>query len=258
MCACSITLSCLCLCDPMDCSPPGSSVRGILQARMLEWVAIPFSRGPSPPRDWTHVSCVCLLHWQADSLPLSHPRSPRWATYIPWASRVAQQYRIRLSMQETQEMQARSLRWEDPLEKGLATHPSILAWRIPWTEEPGGWQSMRSQRSDVTEWLGTHSTCIPCVFQLQLGETGELTQVESVQFSSVAQSCPNLRPHEPQPATDAIQPSHPLSSPSPPALNLSQHQGLFQWVNSSHQVAKVLEFHFQHQSFQWRPRTDFL
>ena len=49
---------------------------------------------------------------------------------------------------------------------------------------------------------------------------------------------------------DAIQPSHPLSSPSPPAFNLSQHQGLFQWVSSSHQVAKVLEFQLQHQSFQ--------
>ena len=49
----------------------------------------------------------------------------------------------------------------------------------------------------------------------------------------------------------AIQPSHPLLFPSPPALNLSQHQGLFKWVSSSHQVAKVLEFQLQHQSFQW-------
>ena len=57
---------------------------------------------------------------------------------------------------------------------------------------------------------------------------------------------------------DTIQPSHPLSSPSPPAFNLSQHQGLFKWVSSSHQVAKVLEFQFQHQSFQWIFRTDFL
>ena len=57
---------------------------------------------------------------------------------------------------------------------------------------------------------------------------------------------------------DAIQPSHPLSSPSPPALNLSQHQGLFNWVSSSHQVAKVLEFHLQHQSFQWTSKTDLL
>ena len=50
---------------------------------------------------------------------------------------------------------------------------------------------------------------------------------------------------------DTIQPSHPLSSPSPPAFNLSQHQGLFQWVSSLHQVAKVLECQPQHQSFQW-------
>ena len=57
---------------------------------------------------------------------------------------------------------------------------------------------------------------------------------------------------------DAIQPSHPLSSPSPPALNPLQHQGLFQWVNSSHEVAKVLEFQLQHQSFQWKLRTDLL
>ena len=97
-------------------------------------------------------------------------------------------------------------------------------------------------------------------------------------FSSVAQSCPTLCDlmnrstpglpvhHQlPEPTQtyvhwvdDAIQPSHPLLSPSPPAFNLSQHQGLFQWVTSSHQVAKVLEFQLQHQSFQWRPRTDLL
>ena len=57
---------------------------------------------------------------------------------------------------------------------------------------------------------------------------------------------------------DAIQPSHSLLSPSLPAFNLSQHQSLFQWVSSSHQVAKVLELQFQHQSFQWTFRTDFL
>ena len=55
---------------------------------------------------------------------------------------------------------------------------------------------------------------------------------------------------------DAIQPSHPLSSPSPPAFNLSQHQGLFQWVSSSHQVAKVLELQLQHQFFQWTFRAE--
>ena len=58
--------------------------------------------------------------------------------------------------------------------------------------------------------------------------------------------------------SDAIQPSHPLSSPSLTAFYLSQHQGLFNWVSSLHQVAKGLEFQLQHQSLQWIIRTDFL
>ena len=102
--------------------------------------------------------------------------------------------------------------------------------------------------------------------------------LDSVQFSSVAQSCltlcdpvnrstPGLSVHHQLPeftqthvhwVGGAIQPSHPLSSPFPPAPNPSQHQSLFQWVNSSHEVAKVLEFQLQHQSFQWTPRTDLL
>ena len=57
---------------------------------------------------------------------------------------------------------------------------------------------------------------------------------------------------------DAIQPSHPLLPPSPPAFNLSQHQDFFIWISSSHQVAKVLVFQLQHQSFQWIFRVDFL
>ena len=56
---------------------------------------------------------------------------------------------------------------------------------------------------------------------------------------------------------DAVQLSHPLSSPSPPALNLSQNQGLFQWVSFLHQVAKVLQLQFQHQFFQWIFRVNF-
>ena len=98
------------------------------------------------------------------------------------------------------------------------------------------------------------------------------------QFSSVAQSCltlcdPMNRSTLGLPVhhqlleftqtlvhwvSDVFQPSHPLSSPSPPALNLSQHQGLFKWVSSLHQVAKVLEFQLQHQSFLWTLRTDLL
>ena len=68
--------SCLTLCDPMDyCSPPSSSVHGILQARILVWVAMRSSRGSSQPRYWVHISRH-LLHWQADSLPLVPPQKP--------------------------------------------------------------------------------------------------------------------------------------------------------------------------------------
>ena len=58
MSVCIITQSCLTLCDPLDCSPPGSSVHGILQARISGWVAYPFSSGSSQPRDWTQVFCI--------------------------------------------------------------------------------------------------------------------------------------------------------------------------------------------------------
>ena len=67
-----IAQSCLTLCDPMDCSPPGSSLHGILQARILEWVAIPFSRGSSQPRDWTQVSRIAGRHfnlWATREVP---------------------------------------------------------------------------------------------------------------------------------------------------------------------------------------------
>ena len=56
--ACSVAQSCLTLCDPMDCSPPGSSVHGVFPTRILEWIAIPFSRGSSWPRDRSPVSCI--------------------------------------------------------------------------------------------------------------------------------------------------------------------------------------------------------
>ena len=70
-----VALSCLTLCHPMDCSPPGSSVHGILQTRILEWVAMHSSRGSYWPRNRTHISCKSPA-LQADSLPLHHLRSP--------------------------------------------------------------------------------------------------------------------------------------------------------------------------------------
>ena len=143
------------------------------------------------------------------------------------------------------------LLWKMPL---VIWHSNILAWRTPWTEEPGGLYFMGLQRVR-NDWT---------------------TNIH--QFSSVTQSCltlcdpmdfsmPGLPVHHQLLGLththvhwigDAIQPSHPLSPPSPPAFSLSQHQGLFQWVSSLHQVAKGLEFQLQHQSFQWIFRTDFL
>ena len=141
-----------------------------------------------------------------------------------------------------------------------------------WTGRPGVLQSIGSQRVGhdwVTELNWTELlTCI-----IINNHT-----FSSVQFSSVTQACPTLCDpmnrstpglpvhHQLLESTqthvhwvgDAIQLSYPLSSPSPPSLNPSQHQGLFQWVSSLHQVDKVLEFQLQHQSFQWTPRTDLL
>ena len=118
-----VTQSCLTLCDPMD-----DTVHGILQARILKRVAFPFSRESPQPRDWSQVSL--------------------------WASLMAQRLKCLPAMQETW---VRSLGREDPLEKEMATHSSILAWRIPWTEEPGGLHSPRGRKeSDTTERLHFH------------------------------------------------------------------------------------------------------
>ena len=136
---------------------------------------------------------------------------------------------------------------------------------------PSGGQSIEASAS---------ASVLPMNIQdwFPLGLTGLISsQSSSVHFSPVAQSCPTLSDpmdystpgfpvhHQLLEFTqthvhwvgDAIQPSHSLSSPSPPAFNLSQHWGLFQWVSSSQEVAKVLEFQLQHQSFQWIFRTDF-
>ena len=134
--------SCATLCDPIDSSPPGSTVSGILQARVLEWVAIAFSVIKDQSLQFSSVAQSCLT--------LCDPMNCRTP--------------------------------------GLPVHHQLP----------------------------------------------EFTQTHVHRVS------------------DAIQPSHPLLSPSPPAPNPCQHQGLFQSVNSSHEVAKVLELQLQlqHQSFQ--------
>ena len=125
---------------------------------------------------------------------------------------------------------------------------------------PQGWCTGMTLRDRMEREVGVgfrmRNTCTPMADSCQC-----MAKTHSVQFSSVTQSCPILcdpmdcstPPPCPSPAprvysrhvrwvSDAIQPSHPRSSPSPPSTNPSQHQSLFQWVDSSHEVAKVLEF----------------
>ena len=198
------------------------------------------------------------------------------------------------SLPAMQETWVQSLGREDPLEKGSATHSSIFAWKIPWAEEPGGLQSMglqtvgddwvRLKKKKISplsiqtflafpqqyEWSPLISQHISFSFSI-------FCKTASVQFSSAAQSCPtpcdpmdcstpSLPVHHQLPeftqthvhrVGDAIQSSHPLSSLFL-ACNLSWHQGLFKWVSSSNQMAKVLEFQLRLQSFQWILRIDFL
>ena len=171
----------------MDCSPQGSSMHRICQARTWEWVAISSSRGSFQPRDGTCIYCVffigrwILYHWTIreapktvmylinnephvavcgrlqdlcthiialqDSKGSSYPRNWTGVSYVScigrWVSLMAQTVKNPPAMWE---IWVQSLARKDHLEKGTATHSSILTWRIPRTVEPGGLKSMGSQR----------------------------------------------------------------------------------------------------------------
>ena len=118
----------------------------IFQARILEWVAISSCRGSSQPRDQSHVCCYSCIGL-GDSLPPAPPGEPDMCIYLH--SRLSWWLSSKESTCNTgdlQKTQVQSLSWEDPLKKEMATHSSILAWEIPWTEEPGGLQSMGLQK----------------------------------------------------------------------------------------------------------------
>ena len=108
--------------------------------------------------------------------------------------------------------------------------------------------------------LWQHSILRETFFYICMKSESEVAQSCLTVCNTMNRSMPGLPVHHQLPeftqthvhqVGDAIQPSHSLLSPSPPAPNPSQHQDLFQWVNSSHEVAQVLEFQPQHQSFQW-------
>ena len=173
------------------------------------------------------------------------------------------------------------LRWVTPPLQGSSVIPQWLHWDVEDTHTQTSYpppifqgKGLQSKRTDIV--IEERPTLLPA--PPWKWESTEQNRVSSFQFSSVACLCPTLcdpmnhstpglpvhhqlleftQTHAHR-VSDVIQASHPLSSPSPPAPNPSQHQGRFQRVNSSHQVAKVLEFQLQHQSFQWTPRTDLL
>ena len=153
------------LCNSMDCSLPDSSVYGILQARILEWVAIPFSRGSSPPRDQTPVSWTAgrvFTVWATREalyyiqLLLKFPQLFLWPSVYPFLKAAVTNYHKVSGLNQVTThtyfltvLDVRTLKWVSlgqNQEKAMAPHSSTLAWRIPWTEEPGRLQSMGSWR----------------------------------------------------------------------------------------------------------------
>ena len=128
-----VAQSCPTLCDPMDCSPPGSSVHGIFQARLLEWVAISFSSRSSQPRDRTRVSHMAGRRFTNYILIREYlPTLKSWGYFLHLQNIL---FLFSLTFKPTiQESLVLSLGRENPLEKEMATHSSNLAWKFPWTE----------------------------------------------------------------------------------------------------------------------------
>ena len=159
--------------------------------------------------------------------------------------------------------------------------PCLLARQAPLSmgfSRPKYWSGSHPLLLGIFLTQGSNSGLLHCKQILYYLSHHRKSIISFSQFSSVTQSCQTIwHPmycstpvfpvhHQLRElaqtlvhwVSDAIQPSHPLSSPSLPGFNLSQHQCLFQWVSSLHQLAKVLEFQLQHQSFQSIFRTDFL
>ena len=166
-------------------------------------------------------------------------------------------------------------------EKAMVPHSSTLAWQIPWMEEPGRLQSMgslgvRHDWSNLADSLSPSMTltlsfkCVshfavsdathPCCCCLFSRYPCQTLRPHGLQHTGIL--CPSLSPRVCANSCPLSQWCHPTISssvvPFSSRLQFSQHQGLFQWVSPSHQVATVLEFQLQHQSFQWTFRTDFL
>ena len=158
----------------------------------------------------------------------------------------------------------RFLGLEDPLEKEMAIHSSTLAGKIPWMEEPDRLQSMGSQRvghdwaTSLSLWCLSRGTKIPHAPLLSFSCSVVSNSICSMLGFPILHYLPELVQTHVHWVGDSIQPFDPLFLPSLPAFSFSLHQDIFQWISSSHQVAKVLELQLQHQSFQWISRIGFL
>jgi len=138
------------------------------------------------------------------------------------------------------------------------THTHTHKYLIPGKNPPWVWAvSVLIITQTRLEWINCKNTVQLVQFSHSVMSNSLWPMDCSMPGFPVCHQLPELTQTHVHRVGDAIQPSHPLSSPSP-AFNLSQHQGLIQWVSSLHQVAKILELQLQHQSFQWIFRTDFL
>ena len=171
--AAKLLQSCPTLCDPRDGSPPGSPVPGILQARTLEWVASSFSNAwkwKVKVKSLSHVQLLATPWTTAYQAPpakwISHTHTciPSVLAF-PFRSPQCITYRVPVkNLPVMQETWAWPQGWEDPLVKGLATHSSLLAGRIPRTEERGGLQSIGSQRVGLYWATNTHTHAADLAF----------------------------------------------------------------------------------------------
>ena len=153
--------------------------------------------------------------------------------------------------------------------------PLSLGETAMWSHRTLSQGCLMLQLCDIIRTVPVISPICHCSWWFPLKDAISITSFQPLLLFSHSDMSNSLQPHGwqharlPSPSQypgvcsnscpiDAIQPSHPLPSPSPPAFSLSQHQGVFQWVRPWHQAAKVLELQLQHQSFQWIVRTDFL
>jgi len=206
----------------------------------------------------------------------------QYFVHLMWRTNSFENTLILEEMEGRRRKWQQKMRWWDGITNLMDMSLGKL-WELVMDREPGVLQSMGSQRvghnwTTELNWTESYIFSDTKIGTNSLSWAYSVFSVAHLMFSSAIQSCPTLCDpmncsmpglpvHHQLPEStqthvywvgDAIQLSYPLSSPSPPVLNLSQHQCLFKWVSSSHQVAKVLEFQLQNQSYQWTSRTNLL